>query len=451
MIPPLTSRFGLRGRIWITVASGLAAVLVLLTAGFNVVISNRLRHDANNVAIARATAELDGLKVSGARIDLTETFDAGAVDTPTWVFQGARALEAPRVGAVTQAAAAAMTRRPRGFRDVAATDERLYAVPILSGTRRVGTVVSAASLAPYEQIQRIALVGSSLVALLTLVAVAAASRWIIARSLRPVSEMTRQAAEWSEHRLDRRFSMGEPRDEFTTLAATLDSLLDRVAASLRHEQNLTAELSHELRTPLTQISAEAQYALRHIEISDEQQQSFSRILDSVRRMTRILDTLIAAARAQAGGPEASCEAGAAARAAIEPFRELAADSGAEIDFKGPVPDVRLGYDAAVIERILAPLLENACRFSRHRVGVEVIAAEREVLFVVADDGVGIQPEDAESVFQPGFRSDGAAVALLANAGLGLPLARRLARGLGGDVRVGESETGARIVVTLPRG
>ena len=75
--------------------------------------------------------------------------------------------------------------------------------------------------------------------------------------------MTRQAAEWSEHDLERRFSQGPPRDEFTTLAATLDGLLDRVAASLRHEQMLTAELSHELRTPLTAISAEAQYALRH--------------------------------------------------------------------------------------------------------------------------------------------------------------------------------------------
>ena len=69
--------------------------------------------------------------------------------------------------------------------------------------------------------------------------------------------MTEDAAAWSEHDLDRRFELGEPYDELTRLAATLDALLDRLAASMRHEQRFTAELSHELRTPLARISAEA--------------------------------------------------------------------------------------------------------------------------------------------------------------------------------------------------
>ena len=65
--------------------------------------------------------------------------------------------------------------------------------------------------------------------------------------------MTEDAASWSEHDLDRRFDLGEPYDELTRLAATLDGLLERIAASLRHEQRFTAELSHELRTPLARI------------------------------------------------------------------------------------------------------------------------------------------------------------------------------------------------------
>ena len=65
--------------------------------------------------------------------------------------------------------------------------------------------------------------------------------------------MTESAASWSEHDLDRRFDLGEPYDELTRLAATLDGLLGRIAASLRHEQRFTAELSHELRTPLARV------------------------------------------------------------------------------------------------------------------------------------------------------------------------------------------------------
>jgi two-component system, OmpR family, sensor kinase len=449
MIPRLATRFGLRERIWLTVVAVIAAVLLGLTAGFNVLVANRLSHDADNVAMARATAELDALKVSGTRVTLAETLDKAALDTPTWVLRGSRVLEAPTSGQRARAEAIAMSRRPRGFREIASLDLRLYGLPVLAGSHRVGTVVAAVSLAPYEEIKRVALLASSALAFLALVAIAAASRWMIAKALRPVSEMTRQAAEWSAHQMDRRFSLGEPRDEFTTLAATLDGLLDRVAASLRHEQNLTAELSHELRTPLTQITAEAQYALRHGELNTEQEDSFRRILGSARQLTRILDTLITAARAQARSSQDSCDATAAARAAINPFRSVAADAGIEIELLGPHEAIAIPFDAGVVERILAPLLENACRFAQQRVSVEIAGQDSEVTFIIHDDGPGIRPEHAESVFEPGFRSKQGGVALLKSAGLGLALARRLAQGLGGDVRVVQSDGGARILVSLP--
>jgi hypothetical protein len=225
--------FGLRARIWVTVMAALTVVLVVLTAGFNVLLGARLESEANAVASARATAELDGLRVSAAGIQLSETPDAGAADTPTWVFDGSRVLEQPNAGDAVRRAAASLT-DTRGFVDVPASDTRLYAVPVIHAGRRVGTVVAAVSTAPYEQIRQVALLASAALAALALLAVALGTRWLIARALAPVDEMTRQAAEWSEHDLARRFSLGPPRDEFTTLAATLDGLMDRVATSLRH-------------------------------------------------------------------------------------------------------------------------------------------------------------------------------------------------------------------------
>ena len=70
------------------------------------------------------------------------------------------------------------------------------------------------------------------------------------------------ARDWSEHDLDRRFELGPPRDELTALSATLDGLLGRIAASLRHEQRFSAEMAHELRTPLSGVRGEAELALR---------------------------------------------------------------------------------------------------------------------------------------------------------------------------------------------
>jgi signal transduction histidine kinase len=278
-------------------------------------------------------------------------------------------------------------------------------------------------------------------------------REVLARALRPVSEMTRQAADWSEHDLERRFGLGEPHDEFTTLAATLDGLLDRVAASLRHEQNLTADLSHELRTPLAQITTEAQFALRHGAAGPEERESYEKILHSARYMARILDTLMAAARARADSGSGSVrgDAAAAARTAIAETRPLAEAAGVDIELVAPGGPCVAGADEAVMERVLTPLLENACRFARQRVTVEVARGEREIRMAVQDDGPGIAPGDAERVFTPGFRAGEGTATLLRGAGLGLPLARRLAQGVGGDVRVHESAAGARVVVSLPSG
>ena len=126
----------------------------------------------------------------------------------------------------------------------------------------IGTVVAGVSLDPYDETATTALVGSIVLAAALLVGVALLSHWILGKALLPVSQMTEDAAGWSEHDLDRRFDRGEPYDELTRLAATLDALLERLAASLRHEQRLTAEVSHELRTPLARIAAESELALR---------------------------------------------------------------------------------------------------------------------------------------------------------------------------------------------
>src|SRR6185312_17457788 len=109
----------------------------------------------------------------------------------------------------------------------------LYGTPVVTGSRRIGTVVAAVSLAPYEQTQRTALVASLVFGAIVLLLVGVAASWLLAASLRPVVRMTRQAAAWSERELDYRFALGPPHDELTELAANLDALLDRLAASLR--------------------------------------------------------------------------------------------------------------------------------------------------------------------------------------------------------------------------
>lgn len=445
----------LRARLLFTVLVAIALVLAGLTVGFNAVLANRLDTEATAVVQAQASAELTALHVAGGRIELGETPDQASPDTQIWIFRGTRALEAPQTSpAANDAAAAAMALAPPSTRDISSTRTRLYSLAVVDAARRLGTVVAGVSLAPYDQTRRTALVASVVLGLLALVAVAAAGWWLISRAMRPVARMTTQAAEWSDRDLDRRFSLGQPHDEMTQLAFTLDRLLDRLAASLRREQRLSAELSHELRTPLANIVAQAQFALRHTNQDDDGRHVLEQVLDSATQMGRTLETLIAAARAEFDPSRTSSDAAAGARAAAAAF---GSERGVTLAISAPA-GIRVAAEHALVERILAPLIENAYRYAVRKVRIEVQRDSGAVLFNIEDDGPGIPDAAREAIFEPGRRAadpgarvgTGATAVASHGAGLGLALSRRLARTAGGDVEAEHSDAGGgRLVVRLP--
>lgn len=231
------------------------------------------------------------------------------------------------------------------------------------------------------------------------------------------------------------------------LATTLDALLDRVAASIRYEQRFSAELSHELRTPLASVVAEAQLALRHGRSTDELRSALQRVLESAERISRTLDTLLAAARAELHGSRGTGDARAAAHAAAREFQALAGARGLTIRIEDGATPIAIGVGTEVAERILAPLVENGCRHARTSLTLTAERRDGSVLVSVHDDGPGIAAAERERIFEPGWSgadSNGH------GAGLGLPLARRLARAAGGEVTVADAaEHGARFTVTLP--
>jgi signal transduction histidine kinase len=442
----------LRGRLLLSVLGALSAVLAALTVGFNLVLDHRLNNDANGVAQARASAELGTLRISQDHIVLPESPDELSPDIQVWVFQGSRALERPATSPANTAAAVALARRAPAVHDVPVTQTRLNAMPVVQAGARIGAVVAGVSLVPYQQTQRTALVGSVVLALVVLLVVGVAAWWLIGRALRPVASMTRQAAAWSEHDLDRRFGLGAPHDELTHLAATLDDLLERLATSLRHEQRLSAEISHELRTPLTRIMAEAQYGLRHGQQTDEGRATLEHILQSARQLSRTLDTLMAAARAQLDPQRATSDAVACAQAAMESWVGHGGAQDLDVSVTAPEPAIRVAAEPDLVERVLAPLLENAARHARHWVRMSVTREGDVVCFTIQDDGPGVPDDEREAIFKPGHRvtaPDAATAVVSPSAGLGLALCRRLARSAGGDVAAEASDHGACFVVSLP--
>ncbi len=444
-------RLSLRTRLTITAVAGAAIALAILVSAFNVLLDARLRSDGDNVLRERAATVLRGLGTVDGHLSVVEAPDQGAVDAQTWIFTGGHTLEQPAGGDVrNQQAALALANAAPGFASVDPTDTRLYAVSAGRGGQMLGTVVVGASLAPYESTASSALLGSITLGLVVLAAVAGLSLWLIGRALRPVAQMTTEAADWSEHDLSRRFYAGEPHDELTSLASVFDGLLARVAQSLSREQRLTAEVSHELRTPLAKIQAEAELATSHERSPEQYQSSLHSIRANAEDLRRVLETLLASARAAVSEGPVTCDAREAAERAAAPFRSTLATQLTEIEILCP-RRAKVGVNTDLVERILSPLIENATRFARHRIAIEIRTADGHVVFEVRDDGPGVDPRDREQIFAPGFSRGGPRGDGNASAGLGLPLARRLADAAGGTVEAQDAGAGGGFAVRLPTG
>ena len=412
----------------ITLAIGLGA---LLLAG-NLLLHRRVEAETRSLLDGRADAEVAALSVSARGVKVRETANDAELDRGSWVFQRGRLLERPPAAAPALDRIALELGRPVSAAEREGPGRtRLLARPLVpaGGGPAVGTVVVAVSTSSLEALEGEVLLGSLVLAALVLVAGFFAIRGAISGALGPVAQMTAEAEDWSEHDLDRRFALGAPRDELTGLAATLDGLLARIAASRRHEQRFASEAAHELRTPLARMRGRAELAL---EGGGEAREALRAVVAQTERMNAAIDALMAVARAEldpAGG-----RVDLAALAA-----EL---EGVEVIGTGHLPPAE--GDTEIVRRALAPLVENARRHGRSAVRVELGTGEGRVRAVVRDDGPGLDG-DPERFFVPGYRGEGTGGD---GAGLGLALARRLARSCGGDVVVGAGPGGC-FVLELP--
>jgi signal transduction histidine kinase len=439
----------LRGRLSWSASAVVAAWVLLLAVGANLLLGTALAGQADGLLRSRAEAVALTLDVapSGA-VTVADGQDDRALDVGTWIIAADGTVVEGPPGSTPRLDSVARSLAGRGTHTVEIGDTdpfRLLAHPVRTGDRQVATVVVSTSLAPYRQLERLALWGSAAAALALLVIVHLVLRANVGRALRPVQQMSRQAARWSADDVDRRFG-DQPRPrELAELAGTLDGVLDRISAVLRHEQRLTDELSHELRTPLARLRAELELARERPPGDPAVPAALAATDATAEDMQQIIETLLRAGRAGSSVAPGRCspadEADAVLAAAQVPSR---VEVRRDID-----PHLVAGVDGPVLRRILAPVVDNALRYARSAVTVSGGRTPEGVLLVVEDDGPGVPDEDRDRVFQPGWRGDRDDDHR--GGGLGLALAARLAAACAGSIACRAGGSGARFEIVLPTG
>jgi two-component system, OmpR family, heavy metal sensor histidine kinase CusS len=445
----------LRGRLSLVALTTAALLMTVLTVAFNTVMDRHLRHQADDQLRNRAAAVATTIDTTGPRVRVLETVNDRLLDANVWIYAGTHLLEQPPSttahSTLTRAADRLAAQRKRACSTVDAHSP--HAVRLcadLVGGRHDATVVTALDLGPYRSSADTLLLGSLILDAFMLACTYALTRLAVGRALRPVRTMTDQATQWSAVASDERFGTDGHPAELARLGSSLDTLLDRIRTVLRHEQQLTGELSHELRTPLTRIIVELDWWRARPRSDAETRATHGVIAEAAQSMRTICDTLLNDARDR--GQNTSTTPGTTAVAPV--LHRLAGNLDARERVKIFVdvanPDVRAGVASALLERAVSPLLANAVRYALSTVTVSARQLPGSVRIEVTDDGPGVPAAFVGDLFQPGRRADTGDGH--DGAGLGLPLARRLARTVGGEVSHDPGHPGgARFRVDLPVG
>ena len=275
--------------------------------------------------------------------------------------------------------------------------------------------------------------------------------WLgIRRAMRPLRLLNRQVEERAPDNLAPVELLGAPA-EVAPLVGSLNRLLGRVQASIESERRFTADAAHELRTPLAALRAQAQVA-RGSSDDAERRRALDKVIEGCDRASHLVQQLLTLARLE---PDAfrvqrdSCNLRAVLQHTIAELAPSALAKGIDIALADG-PALTVAGDARLLEVLFRNLVDNAVRYSPSRTTVSVSAgrADASAVVTVIDQGPGVPAGEREQLGRRFHRLVGTQAG---GSGLGLSIAKRIARLHGGTIALGETETGAGLTVrvTLP--
>lgn len=296
-------------------------------------------------------------------------------------------------------------------------------------------------------------VGSLAFALVVLAA--ALVSWVLTgHVLQPVHDVTATARRLSAESLDARIDLEGPRDEVAELADTFDEMLDRLQAAFDAQRRFVANASHELRTPLAVLRTEIDVTLADPDADVDEFRRMAGVLrDATKRAEGLVDGLLLLARTEAAERRASegdepVDLDLAAHGALDAVRAEVEGRRLRVDVRPGTEAVVVG-DAALLERVVGNLVENAVRHNVDGGWITVCTAAEagRVELVVASSGPVLDPARVPDLFEP-FRRGADRVG--SGSGLGLSIVRAVVRSHGGTVTAEPVDGGGLSVrVTLP--
>ena len=324
------------------------------------------------------------------------------------------------------------------------------AVPVRRGTQVIGAVRITQSVAAVRRAVRRSAFGLLLIGAIVIALGLLAGIVLAGQVVRPIRRMRAAAARVAAGDLDTRVAL-EGSTEERSLAHSFNDMTDRIRDMLGRQQAFVADASHQLRTPLAALRLRFEEA-EAAGVSPEAAKELAAGEREIDRIAQLVEELLVLS--SAGEPDGAPERidlAAATATAHERWEPLAYDRGLSLALAPPAGAGTALAARADVDRALDALVENALRYAPSGTTVTLRAAGPAI--EVLDEGPGIGAGEAEEVFER-FHRGTVGRGVPGGTGLGLTIARALARRWGGDVelanRTDTDAGGACATLRLPR-
>jgi len=265
--------------------------------------------------------------------------------------------------------------------------------------------------------------------------------WLYAgRVLQPILKVVNQVENISISNLSVRVDEGNGKDEIAHLAQTFNRMLQSLEAAFKIQKNFIANASHELRTPLTAITGQLEVTLFKERTNEEYKQVLLSLLEDIRNLNRTSNRLLLLAQASSESSEVS----------FAPIRidDVLWQARTDVLKRNPSYNIDISFSESIEDEnqllingneqlaktALLNLIDNACKYSpKHEVTVLVEPLEHLIEISFQDQGIGIDAEEIQHIFEPFHRGKNAIT--FKGHGIGLSLVDRIVKLHHGEIEV----------------
>ncbi|MGH8807795.1 MAG: sensor histidine kinase N-terminal domain-containing protein [Noviherbaspirillum sp.] len=261
--------------------------------------------------------------------------------------------------------------------------------------------------------------------------VALALVWFaLSRGLSPLAELQQRIRARRSDDLSP-IESGQVPEEISPLVRSLNDLLERLSQSIEMQKRFIADAAHQMKTPLAGMRMQSELALRETD-QEEIHRSLEQLSKSSESATRLVNQLLALARAENQTPEAKpfvpVELSELARNVVQDWVQTSFTHRIDLGFEQPGHPIMVRGNPVMLRELLSNLIDNALRYTPEggsvTVRVRANAVEEQAILEVEDTGPGIPPAERSHVFERFYRILGSNVE---GSGLGLSIVREIAQ------------------------